>query len=69
MAKYVAFERKEVWLDVQRPELVIGVIYWRDRVGWKAISEQELAELGKEFDRVFPHPYILVGEREHQKVY
>jgi uncharacterized protein (TIGR03792 family) len=67
LAKYPAFDRKEIWFG-QDAELVTCVIYWRDRVGWKAISEQELLELGQEFDRVFPYLYTLVGEREYQKI-
>jgi uncharacterized protein (TIGR03792 family) len=67
LAKYPAFERKEIWLD-QDAEIVTCVIYWRDRSGWKAIPEQELLKLGQEFDRVFPYLYTLVGEREYQTI-
>jgi uncharacterized protein (TIGR03792 family) len=67
LAKYPAFERKEIWLD-QGAELVTCVIYWRDRSEWKAISEKELIDLGQEFDRVFPYLYTLVGEREYQTI-
>jgi uncharacterized protein (TIGR03792 family) len=68
LAKYPAFDRKEVWIGAEQPELVTCVIYWHDRSGWKAISEQELQELGMAFDRAFPHPYKLIGEREYQKI-
>jgi uncharacterized protein (TIGR03792 family) len=68
LAKYAAFDRKEVWINGEQPELVTCVIYWHDRTGWKAISSQELLELGKLFDRVFPYPYKLIGEREYQKI-
>jgi uncharacterized protein (TIGR03792 family) len=67
LAKYPAFERKEIWLG-QDAELVTYVIYWRDRSGWKAIPEQELQELRKEFDQVFPYVYTLIGEREYQTI-
>jgi uncharacterized protein (TIGR03792 family) len=65
---YPAFERKEVWISSEQPELVTCVIYWRDRSGWKAIAEQDLLELGKAFDRAFPYPYKLVGEKEYQTI-
>jgi uncharacterized protein (TIGR03792 family) len=65
---YPAFERKEVWISAEQPELVTCVIYWRDRSAWKAIAEKDLLELGKAFDRAFSHPYKLVGEKEYQKI-
>ncbi len=69
LASYAAFDRKEVWISAEQPELVTCVIYWHDRSDWKAISAQELMELGKMFARVFPHPYKLIGEREYQKIH
>jgi uncharacterized protein (TIGR03792 family) len=68
LARYPAFEHKETWISAEHPELVTCVIYWRNRSEWKAISEQELLELGQEFDRVFPYLYTLVGEREYQTI-
>jgi uncharacterized protein (TIGR03792 family) len=68
LAEYPAFDRKEVWVSAEQSELVTCVIYWHDRSAWKAISAQELQELGMAFDRSFPHPYKLVTEREYQKI-
>jgi uncharacterized protein (TIGR03792 family) len=65
---YPAFDHKEIWVSAEQPELVICVIYWRDRSGWKEIDSQDLLELGKAFDRAFPYPYKLVKEKEYQKV-
>jgi uncharacterized protein (TIGR03792 family) len=67
LAKYPAFDCKEVWSSTEQPELVTFVIYWRDRSGWKKIADQDLVELGKEFNQAFPYPYKLVGEKEYQK--
>jgi uncharacterized protein (TIGR03792 family) len=68
LAGYPAFDRKEVWVSAEQPELVTCVIYWRDRSGWKEIVNQDLVELGQAFDRAFPYPYKLVGEKEYQKI-
>jgi uncharacterized protein (TIGR03792 family) len=67
LASYPAFERKEIWISIESPQLVTCVIYWRDRSGWKEIAPQYLLELQMVFDRAFPYPYKLVGEREYQK--
>jgi uncharacterized protein (TIGR03792 family) len=68
LAKYPAFDHKEVWISDEQPELVICVIYWHNRSGWKEINPQDLLELGKAFDRAFPYPYKLVNEKEYQKI-
>ena len=68
LAKYPAFDYKEIWISATQPGLVICVIYWRDRSGWKAISEQELQELSLAFDRAFSYPYKLVKEKEYLKI-
>jgi uncharacterized protein (TIGR03792 family) len=68
LAKYPAFDRKEIWISAQQLDLVTCVIYWHDRSGWKKIPAQDLAELGMAFDRAFSHPYDLIGEKEHQKI-
>lgn len=65
---YSAFDRKEIWVSAEQPELVTCVIYWHDRSDWKEIADQDLVELGQAFDRAFPHPYQLVGEKEYQKI-
>ena len=69
LAEYPAFDYKEVWVSAEQPDLVICVIYWHSRSGWKAIAEQELQELGMAFDRAFPYPYKLVKEKEYRKIY
>ncbi len=68
LAAYPAFDRKEVWLSSEQPDLVICVIYWHDRSGWKEINSQDLLELNAAFDRAFPYPYQLVKEKEYQKI-
>jgi uncharacterized protein (TIGR03792 family) len=68
LAKYPAFDRKEVWVSAKQPELVTCVIYWHNRSGWKEIADQDLVELGQAFDRAFPFSYQLVGEKEYQKL-
>jgi uncharacterized protein (TIGR03792 family) len=68
LAKYPAFDRKEVWVSAEQPDLVICVIYWHNRSGWKEINPQDLVELGEAFDRAFPYAYKLVKEKEYQKI-
>jgi uncharacterized protein (TIGR03792 family) len=67
LAKYPAFDRKEIWVGEQ-PGLITCVIYWRDRSGWKEIDPQNLLELDKAFNQAFPYPYQLVTEKEYQKI-
>jgi uncharacterized protein (TIGR03792 family) len=64
LATHPAFVDKQVWRDPQRPAIITVVIWWRDRSAWKAIAPDYLGAVGQEFDRQFPHPYQLVGERE-----
>ena len=68
LAKYLAFDRKEVWVSTEKPELVVCVIYWHSRSGWKEIDPQSLLELNSAFDRAFVYPYKLIGEKEYQKI-
>jgi uncharacterized protein (TIGR03792 family) len=68
LAKYPAFDRKEIWVSAEQPELVICVIYWHNRSGWKEISPQDLLELGEAFDQAFLYPYQLVKEKEYRKI-
>ncbi len=68
LAKYPAFDRKEVWVSAEQPEVVTCVIYWHSRSGWKEIDPQSLLELNAAFDRAFLHPYQLIGEKEYQKI-
>jgi uncharacterized protein (TIGR03792 family) len=68
LAKYPAFDRKEIWVSAEQPDLVISVIYWHDRSGWKEINPQDLLELDEAFDRAFSYPYKLVKEKEYQRI-
>jgi uncharacterized protein (TIGR03792 family) len=69
LAKYPAFDRKEIWVSAEQPGLITCIIHWHDRSGWKEIPPEALRELGKTFDRAFPYPYKLVGEKEYQKIH
>jgi uncharacterized protein (TIGR03792 family) len=64
LSKYPAFQRKEIWLDPQQPEMVTIIIYWSSRQGWKDIPTELLAALAEEFEQKFSRPYQLVRERE-----
>lgn len=39
------FVRKEVWLPVDRPGVVVIQIWWRTREDWKAITPEQVAEV------------------------
>ncbi|MBE7380869.1 MAG: TIGR03792 family protein [Leptolyngbya sp. SIO1E4] len=63
---YPGFLSKETWISPEDEEAVILVIRWRTREEWKAIPEDELAEIEARFDEAVPFEYILENVKEFQ---
>lgn len=68
LASQPGFAGKEVWLDPNNPDQITYTIYWDSLEQWKAIDNDYLCTLQKEFDEAFaPYSCVLIRELHHEQ--
>lgn len=65
LARYPGFLGKEIWLNPDHPDEIVMVIQWQSREQWKAIPEEALEQVEREFDRALgTSDYKIVEAKE-----
>jgi uncharacterized protein (TIGR03792 family) len=66
LAKYPGFLGKQVWINPNAPEEITFVIHWATREHWKAIPQNELDIISKNFDTAIGFSAEMVESSEYQ---
>lgn len=66
LSQYPGFLGKEVWISPDLSDQVVTVIHWQTREQWKAIPEDELAEIDRRFKAALQVNYRMIDAREYQ---
>lgn len=66
LASYPGFLGKEVWINPNSSTEVILVIRWATREQWKAIPQQRLDAIEKQFAQQMGYTYQIVESSEYQ---
>lgn len=66
LSQYPGFTSKEVWISPDLTDQVIAVIRWQTRAQWKAIPQDDLAQIDQRFQETLGVPYRLIDAREYQ---
>ena len=63
---YPGFVSKETWISLEEEDAVIFVIRWRTQTEWKAIPEDELANIEARFDDAIGFDYTMEESKAFQ---
>ncbi len=67
LALQMGFLKKEVWLDSNRGNQVIIVVYWESREQWKSISQVLLQKTESKFrEALGMENYSLLDSKEYE---
>lgn len=64
LSKYPGYIKKEIWLDPNREDDLIMVIYWESKEAWKSVPADVLEETDRRFTEAMGESFPFLEERE-----
>jgi uncharacterized protein (TIGR03792 family) len=67
LSEYPWFIHKEVWINPEKPQEIVIVIWMRSRQEWKSIPQEKVEEIQKQFDEAIGPNYRLIEGSDYDQ--